>query len=377
MLYHTAIAHLFRPMLKIDLINFKLKPRDACIEAANRVSDLFRLYRQHYPMRACQLVLTHILLSSCIVHLLFSKDPKHASTSYRNLVEGLIGLEDLSVCHWFGARAFKIIYETAQAWDLPFPDELKESRLVPTSATSLNRIPSSVKVSQAAPSRASTAPYGMTYSPVPPSANANRKESLSMFARPDRKPVHLPSHSTTPAPPTIPPSEPLQRGSHSRIVPSYPQSTSSATRPVVASQQPSTTGPGETLFWNPLPNMAGMGVPIMPRQPYGVRPMDLDNMLGNVDEWDRLSRDGFKMSDAWPQQDHHAQGYGGAAGHHPESYATTAATAQGGAEHNEYVTHHEATHYPTGGAMGHGSVPQSGGPGFDAGWWGGENNMER
>lgn len=31
-------------------------------------------------------------------------------------------------------------------------------------------------------------------------------------------------------------------------------------------------------------------------------PMDLNNMLGNVDEWDRFGRDGFKMSSTWGQE---------------------------------------------------------------------------
>src|SRR5690242_15086452 len=110
MLYHTVVLHLFRPLLKVELINSDLRPRDECIQAANNVAELLRLYRTHYDMRACQLVLTHILLASCIVHLLYSRD---SITSTNNLVEGLRGLEALHVCHYFGARSFKIVHALA------------------------------------------------------------------------------------------------------------------------------------------------------------------------------------------------------------------------------------------------------------------------
>ncbi|KAJ4294431.1 hypothetical protein N0V90_008121 [Kalmusia sp. IMI 367209] len=354
MLYHTAIGHLFRPMLKIDLINFKLKPRDACINAANSVSELLRLYRRHYPMRTCHLVLTHILLSNCIVHLTFSKDSTFASSSYRYLVEGLQGLEDLSECHWFGARAFKIIYETSKAWDLGFPEELKNSKLVPKPKTAPAETMVVPQIVTKVPSRVHPS---VEFSPVPTSAPPVRRESLSMFARPQRRESQqLPSH------PAMSPSQnggmlPAQSqhatGSLPHMVPSYSPSTSTTPQQDLPTSNPPqvTTGSAETLFWNPLPNMAGMGVPILPRSNYPVGPMDLDRMLGNSDEWDRFSRDGFKMSESWNHD--HANAYGGSG---EEGYPQVSADSNG-------YAHAEVAHFAGGGQMGQHGVQHGAGRG--------------
>lgn len=364
MLYHTAISHLFRPMLKIDLVNFKLRPRDACIKAANNVSDLFRQYRSIYPMRTCQLVLSHILLSSSIVHLNFLKDPVHASSSYRYLVEGLRGLEDLSVCHWFGARAFRIIYEAAKAWNLDFPEELRDSKLIPKSAPVIG-------ISESSPlaPRVNTGfPTGVQpsteYSPAPSPAHVGRRESLSMFARPKHQ---LPSHPATSQAGLLR-SQTQHRGSLPHILPSYSPSTSTTPQSAVsATEAPQTTGPAESLFWNPLPNMAGLGVPIVPRNSYPVGPMDLDNMLGNGNEWDRFGRDGFKMSETWNHANSNAYAGGGEEGYpqvNGEDHGyTDAAVPQydGGAHIGGHVS----------------GVHTAGSQTFDSGWWPGQGNLDR
>lgn len=127
MLYHTLIVHLFRPMLKVDFVGSEVQPRETCIEAANKVSDIIRTYRKFYDFRVAHLAIPHILLTICIVHLLYSRDNK---ISYMNLVEGLQGLEDIHECHYFGARSFRILHTLANTWDLPWPDELRNSKLV-------------------------------------------------------------------------------------------------------------------------------------------------------------------------------------------------------------------------------------------------------
>ena len=364
MLYHTAIGHLFRPMLKIDLINFKLRPRDACIQAANNVSELLRQYRSFYPMRTCQLVLTHILLSNCIVHLSFSKEPTYASSSYRYLVEGLQGLEDLSICHWFGARAFRIIYEASKAWSLEFPEELRNSKLIPKPRV----IPVTSKPSIPAPRLNTAVPSRMKveseHSPVPSSAISARRESLSMFAHPIQQP---PSHPAT-SQANILRTQTQTHRPRPHIVQSY--SPSSVTTPqddVPVTHAPQTTGSAETLFWNPLPNMAGMGVPILPRNSYPVGPMDLDNMLGSSNEWDRFGRDGFKMSENWNHDQSNAYD-----GNSHQGYQ------HGSGEHVGYSTA-EVPHYSESPQMsGHVPGVQDGaGHSFDASWWSGQGNMGR
>src|ERR1700722_16234685 len=103
MYFHTCNLHLFRPLLKVDLLHSDIRPRDMCIQSANKIADLMTIYRQHYPLRASNFLLTHIFLSTSLVHLINQTSDLAAS----NLAQGLRDLEDLSTCHHFGARAFK------------------------------------------------------------------------------------------------------------------------------------------------------------------------------------------------------------------------------------------------------------------------------
>jgi hypothetical protein len=193
MLYYTAVVHLFRPMLKVDLIHSNVRPRDSCVDAANEVAKLLRLYRQHFKMRACQLVLTHVLLSVCVVHLLYSTE---SSVSYCNLVEGLQALEDLSACHYFGGRSFKIVHALSQVWNIPFPDELKSSKLLSSSGIA-SPVGDNILLQKPTTSIASRLGGGVGYNTIPTPAPPSRRESLSMFALlPKMAMFLLPSFST-------------------------------------------------------------------------------------------------------------------------------------------------------------------------------------
>jgi hypothetical protein len=313
MLYYTIIVHLFRPMLKVDLIHSDVHPRDICIEAANSVSDLVRTYRQFYDFRVAHLIIPHCLLSVCIVHLLYSNDNR---VSYQNLVDGLQGLEDLHECHYFGARSFRIIHTLAKTWNLPWPEELRNSTLIPASnpdkpqgtlsppADPLLIVPNTVTTT-------GTNHMGpnIPYSPIHP----QRRESLSMFA--PQANLQLATHPAVSRPGSVPASQhhqpPIVSQSYNGLPLSpyqqYSQSMAAAHSNVSTST--TTTSPtadtAETLFWNPIPGMPG---PILPRSTYAqISPMGLDSVLQSADMGDRLGRDGFKISENW--QSNHVNGF--------------------------------------------------------------------
>jgi len=273
MLYHTIIVHLFRPMLKVDLIHSDVHPRDICIEAANTVSNIVRTYRQLYDFRVAHLIIPHCLLSVCIVHLLYSKDN---GTSYTNLVAGLQGLEDLHECHYFGARSFRIIHTLATTWNLPWPEELRNSTLIPQAILSLTPDPLLIT-----PNTLPTTGTGVHRTrpnpnvPYPPISHPSRRESLSMFAPAQTNTtLHLATHPAITRPPSV-----THNHNHNTPFSPYAPSTTSAT--------------AEQLFWNPIPGMPG---PILPRGNYtGMGAMGLESVLAG----DRLGRDGFKMSEEW------------------------------------------------------------------------------
>lgn len=349
MLYWCVIVHLFRPMLKVDLIHSDVHPRDKCVEAANKVSELTRLYRRLYDFRTAHLAIPHILLSVTIVHLLYSKDN---STSRQNLVEGLQGLEALHECHYFGARSFRIIHTLSETWNLPFPEELGNSKLVPrqdpNKPGTTNSPPDPLLV---APNTATlvnrAGPGGYFQVPEP-----HRRGSLSMFANRNlavnthpgsRSNSVVPSqHHNSPIVSQTPTQPPFTAGmtmgsyTYSQSMPEMPAPTTSAT----------TSDAADALFWTPIP---GMPAPILPRVSYSqMSPMGLDSVLHAGDMGERMGRDGFKVNEDWQQTG--VNGYGSGA---PGGYEQA---GQGGGSYP--VSYQRSSHHP-----------QGQGEFDDASWW--------
>jgi hypothetical protein len=320
MLYWTVIVHLFRPMLKVNLIHSDVHPRDKCVEAANKVSELSRLYRSLYDFRTAHLVIPHILLSVTVVHLLFSKDNP---TSRQNLVEGLQGLEAMYECHYFAARSFRIVHTLARTWNLPWPGELKDSKLVPQG--NLNKPPGTVSPPAdpllVSPNTTTLVnrigPSGYPQMPEP-----HRRGSLSMFANRD---MHINTQPTSRSGSVISGqhrASPI--GSHTPTQPSYstgmPMGTyaystsmSAMTMPTIPTTSTSTSDAADAMFWTPI---AGMPAPILPRVNYQqISPMGLDSVLHTGDMGDRLGRDGFKINEDWQQTN-----VNGFAGNAPSGY---------------------------------------------------------
>lgn len=341
MLYWTVIVHLFRPMLKVDFIHSDVHPRDKCIEAANKVSELTRLYRSLYDFRTAHLVIPHILLSVSIVHLLYSKDNP---TSYRNLVEGLQGLEALHECHYFGARSFRIIYTLAKTWNLPWPEELKNSKLVPRSDPNKPQgaISPPADPLLVAPNTATLVnrmgPGGYPQVPEP-----HRRGSLSMFAN---RSLHINSPQAGSVVPSQhhgsplvspPPTQPAYNTGMSMGSYSYAQSMSMT----VPTTNAAASDAADAMFWTPI---AGMPAPILPRVSYQqISPMGLETVLHAGNMGDRLGRDGFKINEDWQQTGVNGFGsstpgyeHGQASGSYPVSYQRGSHSAQHGQGQEEF-----------------------------------------
>lgn len=312
MYYYNIIVHLFRPFLKVELLHSDVRPRDLCIGAANTVSSIIRRYRQLYSFRVAHLIIPHILLTSCIVHLLYSEDNQ---TSYQNLVEGLQGLEDLHVCHYFGARSFRIIHTLAKTWNLPWPKELQNSDLVPKDHSGRIHGPVSPPTdpllvppnTMAAVGKMATA--NISYPQV---GEPKRRESLSMFG--GSASLQLVTHSAAHRPVSVATDQhsnsPVVGHTPTQYNQNLPLSTYQYSQPVSAlpSNAPAainspTTDTAEALFWNPIPGMPG---PILSRSHYQISPMGLDSIIQST-EMERLGRDGFKISEDW--QSSHLNGF--------------------------------------------------------------------
>lgn len=337
MLYYTVIMHLFRPILKMEFTHSEIVPRDICVDAANNVSRLMILYRTQYDFRTAHLIIPHILLSVCVVHLIFSRE---SEVAYENLVQGLQALEAIHECHYFGARSFRIIYSLARMWNLPWPEELQHSPLVPNG--NFDKAQGTVSPPAdpllVAPNTMSLDGNSMNAAvPYLPTGHQNRRESLSMFGRGRLQlathPVASRSSSSVSSQHIQSPSSVGHTSTHHNYnsvaqsaAYSYPQSMNKAPASVTTAGTSAGTDVAETLFWNPIPGVPG---PILPRTSYHqMSPMGLGSVLHSNEMGDRLGRDGFRISEDWQSRhvDGFSQGvsgsvYGAHAEHNVNSYA--------------------------------------------------------
>ena len=307
MLYHTIIVHLFRPMLAVEFKSSNIYPREICIDAANSVSRLFRIYQSLYDLRKAHLAIPYILFSVCIVHLLYSTDK---NTTRQNLVDGLQGLDDLHECHFLAAKSFRIIHTLAKTWGLPWPEELRESNLI------LKGEPDTLPMGTVSPATApslvapnTTAIDGSSIGPnMPcPIGGPHRRQSLSMFGQGR---LHLATHPAPPRPNSVVPSQhyqsplashtPTQPTFNTPISPSsyqYPQSIPSVPANVSTTSAPPTRNASDNIFWNSIPGMPGPTLPRMNYQQIG--PMGTGGVLQSTDPSDQLRRDSFKIEEDW------------------------------------------------------------------------------
>lgn len=257
MFYYTSIIHLFRPLLKVDLIHSDVHPRDICIDAANQVSRIVRTYRQFYDFRQAHLAIPHVLFTVCIIHLLYSKENQ---LSRQNLIEGLQGLEDIHECHYFGARSFRIIHSLSKIWNLPFPEELKDSGLLPKNDpnNSHGQMNSPPEPMMGMPN-SSTSTSNHSVPGTVHAAQPQRRESLSMFG--SQNMMHLATHPAHSRPASVVSSqrhstpgvrhESVQGSYNSNMsLPyQYTQPMPSTTNMPMTIASP-TTDAAESIFWN-------------------------------------------------------------------------------------------------------------------------------
>ncbi|KAI9793529.1 MAG: hypothetical protein M1816_007962 [Peltula sp. TS41687] len=127
--YHTVVLHLFRPFLKVDLLDSSISPRAICTESAENISILADGYRNLYTLRRECVLMSHCLLSASTIHLLNLPSPRAS----RYITDDLRNLNEASVCHGFAGRCLRIIQTLAQKWEITLPEEA--SRIGSTSST--------------------------------------------------------------------------------------------------------------------------------------------------------------------------------------------------------------------------------------------------
>ena len=232
MYYNTVVLHLFRPFLKVDLTTPSVSPREICTTCADRIASLLSNYRQLYGLRRVTVLLTHIVLSSGIIHLLDLPNPSAAS----NLAKSITSLREISANHAFATRCANIIMALARQWNISLPPEVSKA------AYDLPLEPG-IK-----PAVAQSSPAKDTYlSPTSDHAQQQQHVNARDVA------LELPFAPVKNSP----------RGVYNT----------------------------PDLFWSPFPDQS---LPLQAHHHGG--PMDISAMLDASNEWDQLNRDGFRVA---------------------------------------------------------------------------------
>lgn len=118
MYYHFAILLLFRPFIKLDIIGSSVAPRDVCSQAADAISALVNSYSQLYTLERTPSFTPHFVLASGVMHLV---SLGQATSGPDPLLQNVIDLKDMAVCHGFAARSLDVVKFLVGHWGVSVP----------------------------------------------------------------------------------------------------------------------------------------------------------------------------------------------------------------------------------------------------------------
>ncbi|KAL1840124.1 hypothetical protein VTJ49DRAFT_780 [Mycothermus thermophilus] len=147
MYYHFAILLLFRPLIKLRILNSPVVPREVCSEAANAISGLLRSYARLYTLRRTPSFIPYFALAAAVMHLALaatdvgdgkggswlrgSRDGFGSGDSGGNgngsgakpaaaeaLARGIADLTEMAPCHHFAEQALSILRCLARKWKI-------------------------------------------------------------------------------------------------------------------------------------------------------------------------------------------------------------------------------------------------------------------
>ena len=215
-------------------MNSKVSPWGICTSCADTVSSLLATYRRIYSLRRATLIITHIILTSAIIHLLRLPDP----SATKNVVQAIISLKETIPANAFARRCPHILRTLAKQWGLTLPEEVCKA---------------------------------FAEIPQEPMTNGSDHEQsplkVESYLHPNPDPVQRQQYDSA-----RPPSSELPFPTYR----SYPKPSHNA----------------EEFFWSPFPDRS---IPLQANPPGG--PMDISAMLDVSNQRDhQLNRDGFRVA---------------------------------------------------------------------------------
>jgi hypothetical protein len=177
MYYHFATLLLFRPFIKLRIIDSMVSPKDVCSQAADAIQALSRSYSRLYTLKRTPSFVPHFVLTSSIMHLTIgvsllpgsSMPPQHSTAilpgsrgqsseqqqqsttkidprTSEAINRGIEDLHEMASCHPFAQEAMNILLRLAKKWKIGVAVKQEEldkgrpdSKPFPTHASHLNR----------------------------------------------------------------------------------------------------------------------------------------------------------------------------------------------------------------------------------------------
>lgn len=289
--YWTCINHLFRPIVRMKLVNSDVQPRKVCVDAAVQISKIMGMYKSQYPIHIVNQLWCHMLLTAGLTHLfdLPHKDQpaaKYSEANYRALQDVTQCLRDfatVSFSNTFAYRAIEILRGVADKYGLLIaPDVMAEM--------------------EALFSKRDSGPAALqsrfeTWTGQRGAANAISPQQSSPPIKAEPQAIHLTPATTSAQFSYASMAAPSQPINHQAMCSSPPQpqhipqvATSTSTQ-----QQPSHPS---LLFYTPIDGQMG-GLPLYNNNTSPGSHMDLNVLLGAVNWPEQLRQDGFEISEVW------------------------------------------------------------------------------
>ena len=120
MCYYTVVLLFFRPFFKVELLNSNISPRQKCTQSAREISSLASTYKSIYGLRCSIVVLTHLMATACITHLIDLPDPLAA----RDLAQGIRHLNRLAENHAIVKRYLHITVGLSKQWRMRLAESI-------------------------------------------------------------------------------------------------------------------------------------------------------------------------------------------------------------------------------------------------------------
>ncbi|RKF59746.1 Nitrogen assimilation transcription factor nirA [Erysiphe neolycopersici] len=109
--YHYTILLLFRPLIKVDITNSNVSPREVCLEASDAISSLVNSYNELYTLHHAPALVPYIVLISSITKLAIYRNSGVDINNFKEGFDNLKLMTSSNATAFFGLEILKYLVE--------------------------------------------------------------------------------------------------------------------------------------------------------------------------------------------------------------------------------------------------------------------------